>query len=256
VTGQVYDEGHVALHRWIGRAYNNPLGESAFPLLQRLLGLDGPRQVLDAGCGRGGTALWWARHGARVVAFDPSLPMLAEAERRVGRAALSGSVALVRADLRTFRPDREFDLVVAHDVLCYSDHRARDLRRLAECCRAGGILSVSDYFGDGVEPTVRAVVAAWGIRPPLPFDRYARLLDRLPVAVLLMADTTRRYAEHWRGIRRRIETRRPRLVDRVGRSAVERLERQIRTIERAVESRRFGHLWLVLERQGREAAHV
>ncbi|NMC72148.1 MAG: class I SAM-dependent methyltransferase [Myxococcales bacterium] len=253
----IYDDAHVALSRRLGRLYNNPLGDRAFPLLRHLLGAGhAPPQVLDAGCGRGRTALWWAQHGARVTAFDPSPAMLREAEVLLRDAGLSDAVSLRCADIRGFQPDRPFDLVLLHDVLCYSDDQDRDLQHLAACCRPEGLLSLTDYFGEAGAPEVRDVASAWGIRPPPSFERHFRRLRELPVEILLLVDTTRQYAEHWLEIRRRVERERSRLVDEVGTAAVDRLDEQIGAIETAVQSRRFGHLWAIVERRRGEVAHA
>lgn len=257
MSSQIYDEAHVAISRLIGRQYNNPLGESAFPLLRRLLGATGkPTQVLDVGCGRGQTALWWARYGARVVAFDPSVAMLKEAEMLIKGAGFLDAVSFSCADIQTFRPDGEFDLIIVHDVLCYSDDRARDLSQLATFCGPRGLLSLSDYFGDIDAAEVKAIVSAWGIQNPLSFGQYRSLFNGLPLDILLIDDTTRRYAEHWCDIRRRIDGRRTQLVEGVGSAAVERLETQIKAIEEAIESRRFGHLWSIVEKRSKEVARA
>lgn len=254
---RMYDESHVQISRLIGRQYNNPLGADAFQLLKRLVG-DSPEPVnlLDVGCGRGRTALWWARRGARVVAFDPSSAMLAEAQRLLENFGLAEAVTFSCTDLENFRSEQLFDLVVVHDVLCYSDDRARDLGRILDHCRPQARVSLTDYFGDIAAPSVAEIVEAWGIRAPLPFEDYGRLLGNLGGDVLLLCETTRRYRDHWTEIRKRIEFRRSLILDQIDSSAVERFEQQIDSIEKAVEDRHFGHLWAILEKGKTEPANA
>ncbi len=128
----VYDQAHVNLQELLGRTYNNPLGETPFPLLQSLLGGRGRPQVLDAGCGRGQISRWWAVHaGASVDAFDPSLAMLAGAMHMVQQEGLEDQVRLHQADVAGFTSTAQYDLVIAHDVLCYCDRLRADLQRAA-----------------------------------------------------------------------------------------------------------------------------
>ena len=255
----VYDASHVLISRLVGRQYNNPLGEAAFPVLRRLIGDSfAPPRVLDVGCGRGRTALWWARQGARVVAFDPSSAMLAEAQRLLEESALAGAVSLSCTDLAGFHPAESFDLAIVHDVLCYSGDRTSDLGRILSLCRPGGFVSVTDYFGDVGVTSVEAIVGAWGIRPTLGFSAYSELLSSLGGELLLLCDTTRQYGDHWASIKERVATERKSILAHVRADAIDRFEHQIGSIERALADRHFGHLWAIIQKPapGRQERHV
>lgn len=56
--------------------------------------------VLELGCGTGRIALPLGRAGVRVIGIDRSEPMLVRARARVRRARLTGTVSLVRGDIR------------------------------------------------------------------------------------------------------------------------------------------------------------
>jgi SAM-dependent methyltransferase len=87
--------------------------------LARREGLQGDR-LLDLGCGTGRSFAPWMARGWRVTACDQSPSMLAQAARRAhGRADLQ------RADIRDFRSDERYDLVLMlDDVVNYLDDDA------------------------------------------------------------------------------------------------------------------------------------
>jgi SAM-dependent methyltransferase len=70
--------------------------------------------VLELGCGTGRVAVPVARAGVRVIGIDRSASMLDRARRRLRRAKLSGSLQLVRGDVRSLPfPAASFGLVAA-----------------------------------------------------------------------------------------------------------------------------------------------
>ena len=74
-----------------------------------------PGTALDAGCGEGAEALALAAAGWRVTAADISAEVLARAAERANRGGPSpGSVRWVEADLSTWEPGAQFDLVTTH----------------------------------------------------------------------------------------------------------------------------------------------
>ncbi len=75
---QFGDESIVAAYR-----YRPPYPPGVFAILADLVG-DGPRVILDAGCGSGDLAIPLARIADRVDAVDPSQAMLAAARARAG----------------------------------------------------------------------------------------------------------------------------------------------------------------------------
>ena len=69
--------------------------------------------VLELGCGTGRVAIPVAEAGADVVALDYSEAMLSVARRKKPRlAAGSGSLSLLKGDMRDFALDRKFALVI------------------------------------------------------------------------------------------------------------------------------------------------
>lgn len=89
-------------------------GEASAPnphLVREVAGLT-PGTALDAGCGEGGEARWLAGQGWQVTAVDISSEALARAAALEGGD--EGRVDWVEADLTTWTPDRQYDLVATH----------------------------------------------------------------------------------------------------------------------------------------------
>ena len=111
------------------------------------------RTLLDVACGTGRHLAEFRRH-FRVEGVDVSAPML-----RVARRALGRGVPLHRADMRSFRLGRRFDVVVclfsAIGYLTTRRDRDRALQRFYDHVEPGGVLLVEGWVrparwrGDG-----------------------------------------------------------------------------------------------------------
>lgn len=76
-----------------------------------------PLRLLDVGCGEGKDAVFFAQNGYQVTGFDAAEAGLEKA-RALARAR-GVEVRLLKADLRTFRPEEEFDIIYSSGVLHY-----------------------------------------------------------------------------------------------------------------------------------------
>lgn len=76
-----------------------------------------PLRLLDVACGEGKNAVFFARNGYRVTAFDAAEPGLEKA-RRLAEAA-GAEVNFFQADLLNFRLDSEFDIIFCSGSLHY-----------------------------------------------------------------------------------------------------------------------------------------
>ncbi len=83
-----------------------------------------PLRLLDVGCGEGRNAVFFARNGYRVHAFDLS-PRGVEKTRELARRA-GVEVHVFEADLNTFRLDEPFDVVFSTGALHCCEPSLRD----------------------------------------------------------------------------------------------------------------------------------
>lgn len=247
----IYNDNQIKLQNLLGRTYYNPLGEQPFGLLRRLQAGKRNLSVLDAGCGRGQTARWWAERGAQVDAFDPSHDMLAATTDLLKQHNLSEQVRLQQAKIDNFVPDRQYDLIIAHDVLCYSAGIADDLHRLVSWTKPAGIISISGYSCDASTPAARRAINAWGITQPPGYAAITELLDNTPATVLLHNDTSRQYRSHWTKMRVKLDNNRDEVSNLAGAAEAAAFSNRVDAILAAVIEGNFGHWWSVLELPGK-----
>lgn len=102
-----------------------------------------PGTALDAGCGEGADAGWLASRGWRVTAVDISANAVCRARAYAATldADVRDRIEWVRADLTTWEPTSDFDLVTTHYV--HTAERPRALvERLAAVVASRGTLLV------------------------------------------------------------------------------------------------------------------
>ncbi|MBI2897505.1 MAG: class I SAM-dependent methyltransferase [Deltaproteobacteria bacterium] len=94
--------------------------------------------VLELGCGAGRVALPIARAGRAIVGLDASGPMLEHARARAAKlpARARTLVTFARGDLRTFRLDRRFPLIISPFNAVQHMYTRSDVEHLLERVRA------------------------------------------------------------------------------------------------------------------------
>jgi cyclopropane fatty-acyl-phospholipid synthase-like methyltransferase len=73
-----------------------------------------PGTALEAGCGAGAEAIWLAQQGWRVTAADVTADALAIAAERAAAVGVVDQVTWVEADLSSWEPGTQYDLVTTH----------------------------------------------------------------------------------------------------------------------------------------------
>ena len=76
-----------------------------------------PYRVLDIGCGEGKDAVFLAKNGYIVTAFDAAQSGLDKARTLAEKSGVN--IDLFRADIREYRPNEEYDIIFSSGVFCY-----------------------------------------------------------------------------------------------------------------------------------------
>lgn len=105
--------------------------------------------VLDVGSGTGHTAIWFAAMGHRVTALEPSQQMLQLALENQARQPQPSPVNWRNVTLDVFGTTHQFDLVMAHAVLEWTDNPDQALVKLWQCVKPGGYLSIAFFNTHG-----------------------------------------------------------------------------------------------------------
>ena len=104
-----------------------------------------PYHVLDIGCGEGKDAVFLARCGYRVSAFDLAESGLEKARRLAHSCGVQ--VDFFRADLRDWQPEEEYDVILSSGVFHYLDlqERKRTIARLKEHTAPHGLHAINVF---------------------------------------------------------------------------------------------------------------
>ena len=104
-----------------------------------------PYRVLEIGCGEGKDAVFLAKNGYIVSAFDAAQSGLDKAAALAEKSGVH--IDLFRADIRDWRPDREYDIIYSSGVFCYvpGDIRKGFTGSLKEHTAAGGLNAVNVF---------------------------------------------------------------------------------------------------------------
>jgi ubiquinone/menaquinone biosynthesis C-methylase UbiE len=105
-------------------------------------------KVLDAGCGRGGSALWLAaERQAEVAGISPVESQILEARQQAEKRGLHSSVKFIVGDYcQTPFPDASFDVVWACESLCHARQKSCFYQEAYRLLRPGGQLIIAEYI--------------------------------------------------------------------------------------------------------------
>lgn len=127
-------------------------------------------QLLEFGCGTGGTAIAHAPYVQRVTAIDFSEAMLAIARDKAAAAGV-GNVRFERADIADFTgPDASYDVILGLSILHLLADKDAVIAKVARLLKPGGLfISSTACIGDtmGLFKVVAPLGKALGLLPRL-----------------------------------------------------------------------------------------
>lgn len=138
--------------------------EEAIAMTMDAIPRDQDRHLLDAGCGRGGTAAYLHSHGwGQVTGADIDAPSIAEAQ-----ASYPG-LNFINCDIRDVgqHVDNKFEVITLFNVLYAVPDQQNALRALACVAAASAVLAIFEYVNIGGYP-VDALIDAGGPFLPHP----------------------------------------------------------------------------------------
>ena len=131
-------------------AYSTSTGHGDRTALATLVALAAPRptdSVLDIATGAGHTALAFAPHVQKVVAYDLTEAMLAETAKNAAQRGLANVVTRQGPAEQLPFPDAEFDIVTVRLASHHFADNAAAVREMARVTRPGGHAVVVDNYG-------------------------------------------------------------------------------------------------------------
>ena len=224
-----YDDVFVAGLEWMwGAGFLSPGGADEVARIVAGAPVEGAR-VLDVGCGLGAIDLLLVERfgAAHVTGIDVESSLVAKAGARVAAAGRSDRIAIRKVTPGPFPfDDGAFDVVFSKDSMIHIPDKRALYAQVHRVLAPGGWMVVSDWFGNGREPTeaMREWLEGVGLTFTLEsIEASARLVEECGLTDVEWRDRNAWYAEAVNG---EIETlageNYPRLVERLGAEAAAR----------------------------------
>lgn len=116
--------------------------------LSELVNPTGSSNILDAGCGIGGSSIWLAKEfGAHVTGITVSPKQKEKAEQHASESGVENLTTFyVRDYLHTEFSDNSFDIVWGLESVCYAENKEDFIREAYRILKPGGKIVVADGF--------------------------------------------------------------------------------------------------------------
>lgn len=102
--------------------------------------------ILDAGCGTGNYAIWFAKRGNQLTAIDISPKSLEIARSMADVFGVKGNINFIESSLSEYLlPERKFDLVYSFGVLHYLKDAEKVFVDLSASAKSGGLIAIGLY---------------------------------------------------------------------------------------------------------------
>ena len=227
-----YGDTFVAGLEWMwGEGFLSPGGAEEVARIVAGAPIAGAR-VLDVGCGLGAIGLLLVEHfgAAHVTGIDVEAPLVARAAARVEAAGLSDRISVREVSPGPFPfEDGAFDVVFSKDSMIHIPDKPALYAEVHRVLVTGGWMVVSDWFGNGLEPTraMREWLDAVGLTFTLEsIEASAKLVEARGFTDVQWRDRNAWYAQAIEDeIAALTGENYPRLVERLGaEAAAQRLE--------------------------------
>lgn len=187
-----WDERYVSRRTEHGRIWSGQVNATVAQQVSALT----PGSALELGSGEGADALWLAARGWQVTALDISSVALEVGAREAAKAGVSDRITWEQADLTTWRPSAQYDLVTSAFLHSPVDLPREDiLRRAVSAVAPGGRLLI---VGHGGFPPMSEHVHDAEISPFPSADEVRRSLE-LPAEWVVETSASVERTTKWRG---------------------------------------------------------
>ncbi len=139
--------------------------EQEFKVLDRFVKVDPSWKVLDAACGQGRFARYYAKKGCKVHALDINAKMLDIARERAEAEGVRNKIEFFEGDVETFsKGGEEFDLVTCMDALDHMDDLNLAVKNLVKPLKKGGLFIVTYTSTESIYGRLRALYTSINYR--------------------------------------------------------------------------------------------
>jgi tocopherol O-methyltransferase len=166
-------------------------------VLARIAEIREGENILDAGCGIGGSSIWLAKEkNCFVTGISLNENQINKARALAGKFGVTEKVLFEKKDYATtFYPPGSFDVVWAIESVCYADDKSDFIKEASRVLKPGGRLIIADFFKkkdldyDEAE-RVRKWAACWAINDFSTMEEFEKKLKENHFDDIVCANAT------------------------------------------------------------------
>ncbi len=132
-------------------------------VMMETAGIKSTENVLDAGCGVGGSSIFIAKNtGCTVTGITLSEKQIQQAKGNTEKNNLSDKVQFIQMDYcSTDFEDESFDVVWGCESICYADNKEKFIKESFRLLKPGGRLVIADGFVADFKNNENLVIRKW-----------------------------------------------------------------------------------------------